>query len=186
MTVAMKMTGGYVEWLRENAASLIPEIANSTEAMMYCARLGKFVAYMRARPSTIQAENAEREFAARLASQLTRYAKCLALVLNENEVSHRVLARTTRIAMDTSRGQSLRIVDFLATRSGGAEIKMISLTTGDSSYHTKQMLRFLRKIKVVEVFRPEKLKGIKGQMIWRMTSTFQKLYTTVREKNGDE
>ncbi len=75
---AMQLTGGYVGWLRENASDGLAAIETPEWVLRRCVKLGKFVAYMRARPSTKQDENAEREFGARLVSQHVRLAKCLA------------------------------------------------------------------------------------------------------------
>ena len=180
MTKAMRLSGGYVEWLRQNAGEVIPTIQNSREAMLKCAKLGKFVAFMRARPSNCQEETAEREFAARLASQLTRYAKCLAFVLNEIDVSERVMDQTAKIAMDTSRGLSLKIADHLFSEENGSEAKAIAIYMGEEIYKIRRMLKFMQKIGIVKTFRIQKIKGIKGQIRWKLSKTFKKLYQTVR------
>lgn len=182
MIKAMQLTGGYVEWLRENAGEVLPTIYNSQETLLKCAKLGKFVAFMRARPSRVQDENVEREFAARLAIQLTRYANCLALVLNEKSVSPKVMKRTERIALDTGRGQSLEIVDYLYGEENGSEIKAIAICMGDEVYKTRRMLKFMQRIGIVRTFRQEKIKGVKGQIRWRLSSRFRKLYETVRSE----
>src|SRR5690606_15491100 len=66
MTLVKQLTGGYVCHLRENAQDILSTIIMDDDAKRLCTRLGKFVAYMRARPSKRQDETAEREFAARL------------------------------------------------------------------------------------------------------------------------
>jgi len=110
MLEAMQLTGGYVAWLREHAASELPRIDFSDDAKQMCIHIGKFVAYMRARPSKKQAERAERELAARLVSQHIRLAKCMALVLNKPTVDNEVIARVKRVGLDTSRGAVLDTV----------------------------------------------------------------------------
>jgi len=105
MANAKQLTGGYVDYLRGNAATELPLIGFSATHLRQCMSLGKFVSYMRARPSFLQEELVEREFAARLTSQLTRLGKCLAFVLNKKEVDWEVMGRVKRIALDTSRGR---------------------------------------------------------------------------------
>ncbi len=177
---AMALTGGYVGWLRENAIDRMSRIVNPDEAIRYCRRLGKFVAHMRARPSTRQDELAEREFAARLVSQLVRLSKCLALVLNRAEVDSAVMARVRRVAMDTSRGVTLAIANLLYARPEG-------LGTGDLAFQTncpddrmRHLLRFLKGIRVVEVYVPV-VKGGKQRACYRLTSPMRRLYRDVME-----
>ena len=78
LSAAMAMTGGYVNFLRENSQKMFQRTKMTKERIRRCTRLGKFVAYMRARPSEQQEEQAEREFSARLAVQHVRMAKSLA------------------------------------------------------------------------------------------------------------
>ena len=182
MTLAMQLTGGYVNWLRENAVDVLSTIRNSQASLLRCAKLGKFIAFMRARPSQVQNESEEREFAARLASQITRYANCLALVLNEEKISAKVMSRVKRIAMDTSRGQSLKIADYLFTEEKGCEAKAVAISLGEEVYQTRRMLKFMCKIDIVETFRVQKIPGVRGQIQWRLTANFKKLYQTVRSE----
>jgi hypothetical protein len=175
LATAMGLTGGYVEYLRQNAADLIAGIDFPTDAKHLCTRLGKFTAHMRARPSKHQEENAEREFASRLVSQLIRMSKCLALVLNKSIVDEEVMARVRRVALDTSRGQTLDIVRRLHEEVGGLESRTIAVYNSRTDEETKRMLRFLKMIGVVEVFVPEQ-KGVKGRQRWRMTGRMKRLY----------
>ena len=57
LALAMGLTGGYVDWLRENASQLLAQVQMNETHLRLCTRLGKFVAYMRARPSKQQDEN---------------------------------------------------------------------------------------------------------------------------------
>ena len=51
LAYAMRLTGGYIDYLRENAADLLSQVTIDEKALRKCTRLGKFVAFMRARPS---------------------------------------------------------------------------------------------------------------------------------------
>jgi hypothetical protein len=176
LAAAMQLTGGYVEYLRQNAADIIASIDMSTEAKHLCTRLGKFTAHMRARPSRHQEENAEREFASRLVSQLVRLAKCLALVTNQNTVNETVMARVRQVALDTSRGQTMDIVNYLwSNRPEGLTKGSIAAKTGQPEVKTSELLRFLRSIGVAENYTSES-KGTRGHQKWRLTQRMVRMY----------
>jgi hypothetical protein len=181
MARAMAMTGGYVEWVRQQPAEAMDRIVVSERVLEKIALFGKFVAYMRARPSRNQDETAEREFGARLASQFMRLAKCLAFVMNRQEVDDLVLGRTRRVALDTARGQTLEMVQelFAASREG-REAGAIRLAVNLTEHRTISLLKFLRGIEVVEKpFRPELGSGVHGRPRWRLTKKLEALYGEV-------
>jgi hypothetical protein len=180
MTKAMQLTGGYVEYLRRNANELLSTIEFSAEAKYLCTRLGKFVAFMRARPSSKQDETAEREFAARLVEQHIRLAKCLAAVLNRSEVDEEVLRRVRKIALDTARGQTMDIANTLYKAKNGLEITAIATQTSRTDDKTRTIMRFLRRIKVTEDFKVVQ-QGISRTPRWRLTAGFKRLYEQVVE-----
>jgi hypothetical protein len=182
MTTAMQLTGGYVNYLRENAETILSAIYMDEAAVRFCTRLGKFVALLRARPSTKQSELVQRELGARLVSVLVRYACCCAGVLNYTKVNDEVLNRTARIACDTADGISLNIASYLYNKgSAGAEAKGVSLSINEGDAETRAMLRFLKKIKVVEVF-----EGKANKNRWRLTERMRKLYADVMLRNQEE
>lgn len=150
MLNAMSMTAGYVAWLRENAANILPTIQFTDEAKRYCIDIGKFVAYMRARPSNLQRETHERELAARLVSQHTRLAKCVAYVLNRASVDAGVLVRVKQVCLDTSRGVVLQLTRALYESAGGLNKKTLAFKTNQEEPDMQQLLRFLYGIGVVE------------------------------------
>lgn len=173
MTVAMQLTGGYVRYLRENATVLLGSIDYPKKLLIETARLGKFVAYMRARPSVHQEETSEREFGARLVSQLIRLSKCLAVVHNENEVTPGIMEITKRVALDTSRGITLDLLSILY-KEGGKDIRGLSAVTNRSTYHTVKLLRFLRKLGAVQPYQT-KTKHVRSQVKWRLTEYLDNL-----------
>jgi hypothetical protein len=184
-TYAKQLTGGYVAYLRENAPVLLSKIEVKPEALNTIKRLAKFVAFMRARPSKKQAETEEREFAARLLEQHLRMAMCMAIVLNRKSVDAMVVQRMTKVAMDTARGQTLEIVRHLY-KSGqtGLDLKTICLYANNTMGMTQSLLRFMKKIGIVEVFSYSKIKGIKGTPRWRLTKTLTRIYTDVMGAEG--
>ena len=181
MAKGMAMTGGYVEYLRENAIELLKAVSMDENALRKCTKLGKFVSYLRARPSLKQQENAERELAARLVSQHIRLAKCLAVVLNKNKVDEEVMKRVGLVALDTGRGQTMDIARTLYhTQLDGLETRTISYRLNCTMDNTRKLLRFLGKIGVVTTYQPE-VKGIRKKARWKLTDRLYRLYAEVVE-----
>lgn len=186
MTKAMQLTGGYINHLRENASELLSSIRFSEESLRKCTRLGKFVAYVRARPSKLQEENAEREFAARLVSQHIRLAKCLAAVLNKPEVDEKILGMTKKVALDTARGQTYDILEVMYEQDEeGIEPAMLTKFINGKDSETRRLLRFLRRIGAVETFekrvKAKTNKGVVRKVRWRMTDYMTNLFEEVQE-----
>jgi hypothetical protein len=182
MTLAMQLTGGYVEYLRENAVTILSSIEMSDSALRRCTRLGKITAFLRARPSSRQEEHSEREFAARLVSQFVRLAKCLAAVLNCKEVNEEVMRRATKVCLDTGRGPIYDIAKYLyEAPEEGIEIKTIAAYSHKSDYIIREFLRFMRKIGMVESL-SLKTAGVKLGVKWKLTKSFLKLYTEVHSE----
>lgn len=179
MTACMQLTGGYVGYLRRNATDLLSMVETDDESLHYITRLGKFVAYMRARPSLKQEETTEREFAARLVSQLVRLGKCLAVVLNRDSLDEEVMRRVRKVALDTARGQTLEIVKRLHPCYEGMTTNTVAVCTNKTDEKTRTMLRFLRHIGAIELFEFKLGRGVSGQKRWKLTPKLRQLYETV-------
>ena len=177
LVCAKELTGGYVNWLRENTMKLMPTVGCSDDVKRSCVRLGKFVALMRARPSVKQEESAERELSARLVSQHVRLAKCLAVVLNRPQVDDATMRRVTRVSMDTARGQTLQIVRLIAhSEDHSMGMRSLALYIRLNEDKLLTLLRFLNAIGVIEpVATHRQWSSIK----WRMTESMWKLYEYV-------
>lgn len=176
---AMQLTGGYINYLCDNSASLLGKIDFDDDRTRSCARLAKFVAYMRARPSIKQEESAEREFSSRLTSQLVRLAMCVAAVLGKRDVDDEVMTRTRKVALDTARGRTLELCKHLhKAGSDGLDTRALAIYTNQTEDREAALLRFLRKIGAVEMFRKE-ANGIKGKSRWRLTGKLWRLYEEV-------
>jgi hypothetical protein len=180
---AMQLTGGYVGYLRENAVDLLSQVESPEWALRKCARLGKFVAYMRARPSTTQDETSEREFAARLVSQHIRLAKCLAVVMNRTSIDEAVMKRVVKVSMDTSRGMVLDIVTHLYGAKFGIAVGGIAQLTNYGREKVGAMLRFLENIGAVEknLAKERKTGAMTKQNLWRLTPRLSRIYTEIGE-----
>lgn len=177
MTLAMQLTGGYVEYLRRNAAELLSAVDMGDDYLHRCTRYGKFVAFMRARPSDRQKEAAEREFAARLVTQHTRLAMCLAVVLNKKHVDEEIMQRVRRIALDTARGKTFQIAEHLyKNHQQGLEPQEVNSRVAGKDEETRKLLRFMCQIGVTELFDPPVKAGLRMRSKWRLTSKFKLLY----------
>lgn len=179
MLTAYELTGGYVDFLRMHSVKLLGELDVTKQMKMELIRLGKFVAYMRARPSRMQDESSERELASRLVSQLTRLSMCLAVVLNVKTLDLEVMKRTRRVALDTARGKTLEIVEALYESEDGLEVKGLSLILSENDGEIRHMLRFMRRIGIVEL-KAKKMRGHRHlSQKWFLTETLRELYESI-------
>ena len=176
MLKAMQLTGGYVTHLRTHSSEILSKIRMTQNNKLLCAKLGKFVAFMRARPSTRQEETAEREFAARLTTQMVRIAKCLAGVMGKHEVDNDVMHITRKVAMDTARGIVYNLAAELYSEPLGVESKALSLKLNKGVEEVKKLLRFLREIEAVDYVVGSSVSGVKGQPRWRLSAIVRGLW----------
>jgi len=184
MSKAMQLTGGYVSYLRENAKDLLEKVVTGKQSLRKIMKFGKFVAYLRARPSMRQEENAEREFAARLVSQHVKLAKCLAVVLNKETLDKEVLAMVRAISIDTARGRTLDILrEMRKERAKGLPVKSISIRINEAENSVRKLLRFMQKIGIVERVEEttHRTRGVRAVTHWRMTEEMYDLYLFVIE-----
>lgn len=174
---AMQMTGGYIDYLCKNATELLSQVTAKDHDLRKCTRLGKFVAFMRARPSKKQDENVEREFAPRLVSQHTRLMKTLSIVMNKTMVDSEIMRRVKKVALDTARGKTLQLADYLFSEEEGLETRALAMYTNTTEDETRKLLRFLRQIKVTELGAAGT--GMSKTPKWKLTEGIRKLYQEV-------
>ena len=177
LTAAMKLTGGYLSYLRENVVELLSQVECTPENKRLCARFGKFVAYLRARPARGQEDaDVTREFSARLAKQHIRLANVLAVTLNCRVLDGEPLRRTRKVALDTARGKTLDLVRAIYRSKGeGRSSKSLQTQVGQNQAECRRMLRFLKKIGALTSYKEE---GQSGES-WALTPMFSKLYRDV-------
>lgn len=181
METAMALTGGYVCYLRENALQLLNAVEVEEWVLRKIMELGKFVAYMRARPSSSQEETTEREFAARLTSQLMRLAKCLAVVLNKSTIDREVVRRVTKVAMDTARGRTLDLgMQLFKHQEDGIELRTLALLCRQDDGAARKLLKFMRDINIVKPVET-KTRGVRQKVKWKLTDNLFILYDSVLE-----
>ncbi len=178
---AKAMTGGYVQYLRENAELLRSRVSISQDNKWKIGRMAKFVSYMRARPSSRQEAAEEREFSSRLGSQLLRLAKCLAVVMNKKEVDKEVMRRVLKVAKDTSKGITLNLANHLYyDYPEGAEIGTLAMRMNTSDYHVGRLLNFLQGIGAVSRFH-KKSRRVRNKKKWKLSPRVEKLFEEIME-----
>lgn len=185
LTRAYRLTGGYVEYLRGSSADLLKEIELSDDVYEQCALLARFVAYLRARPSKLQKETAEREFGTRLTSQFVRLAKCLCVVHNEPSPTPEIMQIVRQTALDTARGRVFKLTGLLYEAGAkGCDARALAHIMGEVDQDVKELLVFLKKINAVELFTPKIAPLLLGEPRWRLTNSFWFVYEAVMM--GDE
>lgn len=175
---AKRLTGGYIDYLCANIRVLLRSVKFPHAAKIECQKLAKFVAYMRARPSLKQDKKAGREMSGRLTSQLTRLALACTVIMNKTTVDDKVMETVRQVALDTSRGTVLELVHkfYCCGRDEGVSVQAISVLLGQTDDKARTLLRFLRQIKVAEVFQS----GIFANAVkWRMTEQLTNLYEDI-------
>jgi hypothetical protein len=177
---AMRLTGGYINYLRENANELLGAVGISEAAMEQCRYYGKFISFLRARPSDRQTEtDTQREMAGRLVSQLTKLALCLAVVLNKSEVDEEVLSIVRRVTMDTSKGRTRDQVKVLYQNIAGLTTDGVAHETNKTPTEERKLLKFLRSIKALDLVERLKPDG-KHRSVWILTPSFRRLCDKVK------
>jgi hypothetical protein len=185
MVKAMRLTGGYVEYLRGNAQRLLAAVTMSDEVKHRCITYGRFVAFMRARPSKRQDEVAEKEFAARLVAQLIRLAKCLAVVHNWTEVDEEVMTLVRQVALDTARGNTFRAVRAVYRTQGfGCSVADLAATCYVGEDRQRTVLLFLKRLGVLTTRLEKKGYPPPGRTFWVLTPTMSTLYRKVVANAG--
>lgn len=186
---AYRLTGGYVDYLRNNVANLLAELDIDSESLVsYCSLLGEFTADLRARPDP-EAHRKDlqacKEMGTRLTSQFVRLACCLAVVLNKETIDKEVLRRVKKVALDTAKGTTLDIVRFIRVEelSGrkGVEVRAVASFINKGDDKTRSLLRFMKDIQLLKYVEPKPIKGIKQKPRWFMTDRMQEVYLKIME-----
>lgn len=189
LIAAMQHTGGYVEYLRQNAARLFQATSMPRWAEVECAKLGLFIAYIRAKPqkvsktaglqSVIQEDHFEREFAPRLVKQMVRLTRCLTVVLNRKEPDIEVMRRVRQVALDTCSGTVLELAHQLyAYGKDGIDPKTTAQVMTLKEGNVRAILNFMCRVSICErlVVRYSHIR--EGERYY-MTSRMRKLYHDV-------
>jgi DNA-binding IclR family transcriptional regulator len=96
----------------------------------------------------------------------------LAAVLGKCELDDEVMTRVHNVAMDTSRGHTLDLVNVLGQMPQGMEIRGLSALTHTSEDRMRTQFKFLRKIGIVETDSARKR--------WRITPRVMSLFKEIK------
>lgn len=151
MLMFKKMTGGYIEHICKNGERLMEQIQENTVKEGYenfemtIEAIAHFVAKMRTRPGK-KDEFIIEELPARLGEQFTRFAMCLALVLNEPYVTRKVLRRVAELAFDTAAGSVYKMTKYLYDNPKGGSQETLWKVVMRKAPDFKELLRFLVRL----------------------------------------
>jgi hypothetical protein len=180
---AYRSTGGYIDYLRENASELLSRVQfDRNEVMDWTHDYAEFAALFRAYPDMDmrkEPEEAMSELPTRLAHQFGRMAVCLGAVLCRWRIDSNVQRIIQKIAVHTSRGPTLNLARQLyhtIPKEEGMSMEAITFQVGASvKERAERLVQFLRKLGVVEKFNLNM--GKKGTFPrYRLTATAERLY----------
>lgn len=192
---AYRLTGGFVDHIRKNYTSLIPEVNDEELDTLVerCGILAEFTADMRARPdpewlkkgkNSSTEQEPTKELPTRLQAQFVRLALCLSGVMGKHPNHSSVWRRVVKVSMDTSRGLSFDLLNRIFHEGNeGITLESLAEASDRSVEGIDTMLLFLRKIGVVEVFkRRMKVKTVVAytQPKFRLTDRMANLYEQIR------
>ena len=179
---ARRITGGYVDWLRSNAAEKLAELDTDEEALYRaCAGWAQFTAILRAKPvdQTKEEKHDAVEQPTRLVKQFCRMANCLAVVLNvESAADPEVLRIIKRVAIDTARGHSMAVIRHVRnSKTGAVSLPGLVSLTDRTEAQELAILRFLRRAGALE-HRKEK-HGLQTRHLWRLSPKMANVWEAV-------
>lgn len=161
MSKAYGLTGGYVEYLRDNSQELINGVEVDEESIAELAsNWGEFASDFRARPSLAEKKEAidTKEMPTRLTHQLVRMAVCISAAKGEKSLSEDTLALVTKIMKDTSAGKTLQIAEVIF-HAGEAQARAIANKINTPEAEVRALIRFMRS-KQINILR--QVKGKRG------------------------
>jgi len=165
---AMALTGGYLGFLRENIVEIGMALGKEgrVEVLHQCQDLAAYVAHMRARPGVQSTEDPEREFSPRLTKQLTQLAAVTACTLGVDDIGDpSVMDIVRKVAFDTSRGPTVRLMDLMVPQPQGMEVRGIASFLQQRDDKVREYLRFLGHIGVLQVSKNRKRWRVDPSMV---------------------
>lgn len=185
---AIRLTGGYLGWLRENANELCSVVSRNfpDKYRRLCCDYAKAISYLRARPSKVQDETADREMAARVTEQITKLAIGYAVVTNRTSVDAHCMKWVRRIMLDSTYGKSFNIAKKLRENAGlkGLLFPDLNLRLSLDEKSMAPYRSFLCKIGVCEVVsEPTSAYSTRSINRIRLTDKMTRLWDTVMKED---
>jgi hypothetical protein len=111
---------------------------------------------------------------------MTKLAICLAGVLGKRRIDESVMATVRSVALDTSRGPTFEMCSRMAFKGREGEHRSVLATlSNQTDDQVRKLLRFLRAIRVAEVFDFKGGSGLSKQQKWRLTPSMTELWGRV-------
>lgn len=176
MTLAYRLTGGYVDHLRERASEIIDNVGG--DCIEDCADLALYTSFLRGRPDSDPRnktdEEARRELPARLVQQYTRLARCVAAVTGRPEVDDKVMRLVRKIAVDTSDSKMRTLCTYIHSQSetGGSYGSTLARWTGVSDQVMSDRLQYLREIGT--------LVSVNDDQQWKLSDAMMDVWDSVK------
>lgn len=145
------MTGGYVDYLRENTEQIFGKIEVDVERFApICEDIGEFISDFRARPSKQNGSEAQddKEMPTRLTAQFTRMMVCLAGVKAETQISDGTVDTMLKMSIDTCKGKTLDIAECLFEEGEALTRQAIARRTNMPTSNVSKLVRFMRSSEV--------------------------------------
>ena len=183
MSDAMRLTAGYLEYLRDNCEDLINQIDFPMKMETLCTELGTAVAFLRARPDKEdEDEDQEVELATRLTSQFVRMTACLCMALNKKKPDKEVIKIVKKVARDTGRGLNYKIINNVLQTEGGMDVKSLASVTRKSETAVRTRLQFLREIGVMKTQSRNNNSGVRGRNrhYWIVTREAKRVFNKLK------
>ena len=177
---AQARTGGYVDWLRDNADKLT-KIEVDDRYLSKCEDLAQIVAILRVRPPKSEHAEVTVEEPNRLTHQFVRLMCCLSLVLNRDAVDDEVMRRVQKVSLDTGRGVVLELLRLLYNSDTPLAVRDIAYSIDRTEDYTRKLLRFLQKIRVVNntIVKGNKSAFPPKKALWQLSDKMRILCTGV-------
>lgn len=183
MALAYRLTGGWVDRLRAEAADRLRALVVDGDALVdECMDLGEFVADLRARPEPSRRAGQSpseagptKEMPTRLTHQFVRLACCVAAATDAPTTTPEVMRVVRKVALDTARGPTLILARHLfAAGAGGLQAGGLAVMSRADEAETRNLLKFMRAVGAAESFSPGK--GTRQTLRWRLTERLRELY----------
>lgn len=176
---ACKLTGGYVNHLRQTAHEDVKDVKFPHGAIVHIGRMATLVECLRARPSDLTEEGAVRALGTRIGGQILKMAKYATVVQQKAHADHADIWRVVeKVGRDTAKGRTFDIVGVLDENRGGLSGTDIARITNQPPIKEMEYLSFLRKLKVVEEYSPSGKVPLAGGR-YRLTKRFSSLWSEV-------
>lgn len=186
MAKAYQMTGGFVNFLRDNSQTRIRALMsiNVEEVQELCVQYGEFAADFRARPNLDENKesNDTKEEPNRLTSQFLRLMICCAAVRGEDTISDFVHNTVRKVVIDTSKGRTFEMATEIF-RAGELSMRQLYVVINLPEARIRKFIRFLIAIDVVRKvdvkMRTNRGTSRKRASVYRLTTRVKKLMRMV-------